>query len=117
MAKGDFKMKDIRFLHDYIKLGNFILPLECTLVQVLKAKREELSEIFVAYDTEYYFGRNQEHLGKFKLPEGEIIILLLKPVLSSYIITTIRSFTPDKFEYYKGLEGQDVRLVKSKPGW
>jgi len=110
-------MKEIRFQHDYIKFSNFFLPLECTLLQVLRAKREELSKIFVAYDTEYYFGKHQEGRGEFKLPEGEIMILLLKPILSSYIITTVRSYTPDKFEYYKGLEGQNVNVVKSRPGW
>lgn len=111
------KLKEIRFTHDYIKFGHYQLPVECTLVQVLKVKREELSDIFVTYDTEYFYGRHNEVLGKYQLPEGDLIILMLKPVSSSYLMTTVRSYTPDKFEYYKGLEGQNVRLVKSQRKW
>ena len=104
-------MKSIKFSHQYFKFGHHTLPFEATLLQCFKVHYNELSFHFKKYDT-----TNDEM--PFKLPKTKLIVLLLfvrneTDPFNFHVLTTIRRYTPGKWEYYKSLQGQRVRLERS----
>ena len=109
------KIPEIKFSHEYMKFEDIMLPFKAVLLQCFRIHKSELSNAFIAYDTTY-------DGGQYELPNTELIVLLLfvperevidDVVLDSFCFTTIRRFTPQKFRYYKSLEGKTVRVVRT----
>jgi len=69
------------------------------LLQVFRANSKELSHEFKCYDTHIVGG------GNYKIPSGEVLILLLQTVEKEELWTTIRRCTPSKYFWYKGITG------------
>lgn len=69
------------------------------LLEVLKAKTDELSDAFIRYDTETTDGKY------YNLPTGPVLVLII--MASSGIFTTIRRWTPQKEQYYRSLRGKE----------
>lgn len=79
------------------------------LVGLFRVKLEDLHWAFLSYDTDN---------GKYELPKkGEFLMLLfLKPsetlgVTDQNLFTTLRRYTPQKYEYYKKKVGLDFDVV------
>lgn len=98
-------MMEIKFSHDYFKFCEKKMPFVATLLQCMKTSKQELSEWFLVYDTSYEGGR-------YPIPEGQLIMMIFLDE-NGKLFTTIRSYNPDKWIYYKQLEGMDIRLVKT----
>lgn len=96
-------MKEIKFSHNYLKFIGKKLPLNVELLQCFKVHKKTLSESFITYDTTY-------ESGCYELPNTDLIVLLLW-IPDEFCFTTIRRFTPQKWDYYKNLEGEMVKLV------
>ena len=62
---------------------------------------------FIFYDTLYVDGMTQQH---YELPKTQLIILILFTD-SERVWTTIRRFTEEKYDYYKKLIGQEIKVV------
>ncbi len=90
-------MKKIKFSHDYDKLQG--MGHTSTLLQVLKVHYTDLSEYMLKYDAKIY---GSDEL--YPVPKGDLILLIFQSD-KNMIFTTIRRYTPSKFEYYKNLEG------------
>jgi hypothetical protein len=110
-------MKAIRFTHVYDKMleNEHNMPPETAfLIAAFRCKSKDLSEWFVDYNTNYYDPVKGETC-HCKLPEGDIIVLLLKSVFNdTYILwTTIRSWTPAKEKYYReaALKHEEFEIV------
>jgi hypothetical protein len=58
----------------------------------------------VEYDTAIIGG------GNYPLPSGKVLVLLLQAE-SGEVWTTIRRWTPDKEQYYRGLRGMRLAVV------
>lgn len=100
----------IKFSHQYEKTWSS-LPLDARLLQVLTADREELSEGFVRYDTEY---RDKENRPCFyPLPKGRLLVLVLMDT-AGFMFTTLRRWTKEKETYYRRMQGQTMRCVLSE---
>jgi hypothetical protein len=102
-------MHQIKFSEHYYKFGRIRkLPIVCTLLQCFKLHFNDLSDTFKIYDTCYFDG-------EYELPKTELIVLLLLNTdeMEPFVLTTIRRYTPSKWNYYKNLEGEQFRLVKS----
>lgn len=93
-------MPAIKFSHRYRKMPPD--PNPSRLLGVLVANRATLHSAFVEYDTAIIGG------GNYPLPSGKVLVLLLQAE-SGELWTTIRRWTPDKEQYYRGLRG--VRLA------
>lgn len=78
---------------------------ESTLLQVIPIDRSELTDSFYDYDTTYAIDFNE--VARYPLPKGKLLLLLLKSK-TGLLWTTIRSWNPDKEQYYKGLCGQRI---------
>jgi hypothetical protein len=107
----------IKFSNEYLKFGNLQLPIKCKLFQCFKIHYDELSRIFKNYDTRY-FADKKFTIKSYDLPKTELIVLLLamnidSPPYHVYLLTTIRRYTPRKWEYYKSREGKMFELVKA----
>jgi len=101
-------MNKIKFSHEYLKLPK-ALPFEAHLMQILKVNYNDLSEDFIMYDTEKVGG------GKYELPKTELILLILMTGDSENeptVFTTLRRYTPTKWEYYKTLVGKTLEMIK-----
>ncbi len=106
-------MKKIKFSHIYEKMPNYTdsPPRSAILLEVVKINSEELHQRFVEYDT-IYFDKEENNWCHYKLPKGEVLILILKSEFDGLIDlwTTIRRFTPQKYEYYKNLRGEEFEI-------
>lgn len=100
-------MKQIKFSHDYYKLpapyANVV-----RLLQVMRVDPKTLSKSFVEYDTEYPPGKQF-----YELPASECILLFFM-AHRNQLFTTIRRYTPEKWDYYSKSVGEDFTLVISK---
>lgn len=103
----------IKFSENYYKLP-LPMPFRATLMQCIKVHYKELSKTFIAYDTEYTNGN-------YELPKTDLILLILLTRICCqdandgiYAFTTIRRWTPEKWSFYKSLEGNDVGIVMSE---
>ncbi len=99
-------IREIKFTHNYSKFMDLKLPFNAELLQCFKIHYRDLSRDFKEYDTEL----NEFPYDYYKLPKTDLIVLLLRSGLR--IMTTIRRYTPEKWRYYKSLEGEPVRMVK-----
>ena len=82
---------NIKFSHRYKKFPSVFTPSK--LIQVIPLKREAMSKEFIEYDTAIVGG------GHYALEKGLYMVLLLKTD-NEELWTTIRRYTPRKFEYY-----------------
>ena len=99
------KPKILKFSYeDYFKFGNLPLPMDLKLLQCFRCHHNDLSDEFIDYDTRH--GN-----GNYKLPNTELIVLVLWVV--PFLMITCRRYTPRKFDYYKSLEGETLKLVKA----
>lgn len=96
------KFKKIRHHED------LILPVKARLLQCLKVHHKDLNRWFVDYDAHIPDSNTY-----YPIPETELIVLLFE-VSFNRIITTIRRYTPQKWEYYKGLEGEFIEFRHGK---
>jgi len=106
-------MPKIKFSHEYFKLQcGKSTPEKARLLEVFRDKTENLSTCFIEYDTMYY-DKKKHSLAYYKLPKGEVIILLFQNADPSdpFLFTTIRRYTPKKYEYYKKMRGKEFEVV------
>lgn len=99
-------MKQIKFSYLYEKMN--WQPKTAKLLQVLKVNYNDLSEGFVAYDTAFHEDYGMKY---YSLPKTDLILLILFDLEREIIWTTIRRFTPKKWEYYKGSESEVFDIV------
>ena len=96
------EMRDIKFSHgDYHKLRHIYVGEDIQLLEVFVGDSDKLSFSFVTYDTTYDENGDKHN---FILPKGKVIILLFMDISGS-LFTTIRRYTPKKYEYYHGSRG------------
>lgn len=110
---GDPKIK---FSHIYQKLmvfgGTGGSPVPCTrakLLQVLTVTIEELSKLFIDYDTDF---------NKYKLAYDTLYLMLIFQKPDGNIFTTLRPMSykfGDKRKYYQELVGKDFEVVIPAP--
>lgn len=102
-------MATIKFSHEYEKMLDDMEnhQYDTTLLEVFKTEFKDLSEGFKAYDTwikgEPMFNPNSY----YPLPKTMLIVLLLKT--DRFLWTTVRRWTKEKEEYYRGLRGKNVK--------
>ena len=104
-------MGTIRFSHEYCKMVNNEgkTPKTAIIMEVFKVKSEDLHPRFVEYNT-MYLNEKDLYLHECELPKGDLILLLLKS--DDKIWTTLRRYTPKKFEYYKNRRWTEDFLIK-----
>ena len=95
-------MPAIKFSHHYHKMPP--APDPSRLLEVLVANRATLHSAFVEYDTAIIGG------GNYALPDGKVLVLLLQAE-GGELWTTLRRWTPDKEQYYRGLRGTRLAVV------
>ena len=95
-------MKKIKFSHEYHKMPAYESP--SRLIQTIEIDRADLSHQFVDYDTLRMDGE------MYKLPKGKLIIILLLTE-SDELWTTIRRYTPSKWDYYHSCIGEWFEIV------
>jgi hypothetical protein len=107
------KLHEIRFSHQYLKFGAYELPANGKILQVFKVNYKELSREFINYDTRYY-DKPSESFKNYPLADTDHIFILIE-IGASKLVTTMRRWTPEKWRYYKNLEGKPVMLVEGRP--
>lgn len=90
----------IKFSHKYTKLltdsGEVVKSAK--LLQVIEIELDEMSKEFLAYDTDN---------GLYDLPKkGTFLMLIFQKSSGNHLFTTLRRFTPEKFNYYHRSIGQ-----------
>lgn len=103
-------MKKITFSHWYFKLTGIYVKdqkeKKARLLQILKIHYKDLSKYMIKYDAIYNV--NDEYI----LPKTELILLLFNAVTyRGGLFTTIRRYTPSKWDYYKNSEGEIFQVV------
>jgi len=103
-------MKTIKFSEVYEKFPDTNIS-QAILLEVLRVKSEDLHPRFIEYDT-IYFDKLANNWAYYKLPKGEVLILILKSASchAEELWTTIRRYTPQKYEYYKNLRGETFKI-------
>ena len=98
-------MSNIKFSHKYNKMQDIVNDKDkVLLLQSIKINFEELTEEFIEYDTSY-----KEIY--YPLPKTELILLLFKPKGKGKLFTTLRRYTPSKYEFYKSSQGKWFDVV------
>ena len=97
----------IKFNRNYYKFADKKLPFTAVLLQCFKVHYKDLSACFKAYDV-------TSDEGDYPLPKTDLIVLLLM-FDDKKLFTTIRRYTPRKWDYYKTREGETFELVSSRP--
>ena len=114
-------MKQIKFAHEYNKMLNNPfeeMPKRATLLEVFVKPSEELHPRFIEYDT-IYFNQEINNHEYYKLPQGQVMILLLKSKFVNGVMlwTTIRRFTPQKYMYYNKARLEEFEIVLTLKSW
>jgi len=104
----------IKFLEEYYKMLNNedgAIPKNAVLMEVFKVNKKDLHSRFIEYDT-FYFDKGEKNNAYYKLPKGEVLVLLLKTEFWNHdmVWTTIRRFTPKKYEYYNKNRWQTFKI-------
>ena len=106
----------IKFSQTYDKMLNNPFeetPKKAVLLEVFVKSSKELHPRFVEYDT-IYFNEKVNNSEYYKLPQGDVIILLLKSEFVNgevMLWTTIRRFTPEKYQYYNKARLNEFDIV------
>jgi len=111
-------MLKIKFSEEYSKMLNNRqgeAPRRAILLETFIAETEQLHPRFVEYDTSY-FDKKENNRAYYKLPKGKVIVLLLRTEFADEVMmwTTIRRYTPQKFEYYKKNRMEEFEIVINK---
>ena len=106
-------MKTIRFSHFYSKLNHAcedvaVPPKTAMLLEVFLVDSRDLHKRFIEYDTSY-FDKKEQTWKHYKLPTGRVLVLLFKSV--DLLFTTIRRYTPRKYDYYRNCRGELFNIV------
>ena len=82
-----------------------ILNMGTVLLHAFVIEADDIQIDFKNYDTIYFENKVQ----RYELPKGKVLVLLL---LSGGLMlwTTIRRYTPQKYDYYLGLIGESVNI-------
>ena len=85
------------------------------LLDVFKSHYRDLSNIFIAYDTEILATHDY-----YSLPKTDLLISLLHTD-NGQVFTTARRWTPQKEAYYRSLRGQEffieIATENEEKGW
>jgi len=102
-------MNKIKFSHTYNKFNRIDFNKEdiAILMQCFKIHHDELNSVFKNYDTAWSHGAVTEW---YELPKSDLIVLLFRHTATDTVFTTIRRYTPDKFEYYKFKQGDYFQI-------
>lgn len=101
MIDKNESIKTIKFSHRYKKMPVVLSP---TFLKGVRIKHyNDLTEEFIKLDTETVDGKF------YNLPKTKLLILDLWTEGDYW--HTVRRWTPQKEEYYRGLVGQEVRIV------
>src|SRR4030042_4739006 len=106
-------MKSIKFSDDYEKLPRDWVGSSATLFSVSRVdldvwKRRHPK--FFNYDTKF-----RGKLGNYQLNFKDALLLVFVPLgFGAAPFTTIRRFTPEKFEFYRGSVGEEFMLQKTE---
>lgn len=86
--------KTIEFSKEYTKL---FYQEEAVLIALFKTDRSKLNPMMLSWDTEYVEDGIKKH---YHIKEGPLIFLVF---LGNFNIpfTTVRTYTPKKYDYYK----------------
>ena len=84
----------------------FDLKRTLRLVDVHATDYETLSPSFIEYDTAYI--TDDARTVYYNLPKGELIILYL--VQDNIMMTTVRRYIVDKYNFYYDLIGKEVMI-------
>jgi len=111
MAKE--KIKTIRFSHYYEKFNHSCEgipnpPQYAKLLEVFLKHKDHLHPDFIDYDT-VYFDREKNKWEHYELPDDLLMILLFKS--DCFLFTTVRRFTPKKYEYYRENRGKLFKII------
>lgn len=111
-------MLKIKFSEEYSKMLNNRYgetPRKAVLLETFIAETEQLHPRFIEYDTSY-FDKKENNWAHYKLPKGKVIVLLLRTEFAGEVMmwTTIRRYTPQKFEYYKKNRMEEFEIVINK---
>jgi hypothetical protein len=106
-------LPEIKFSHAYLKFGAYELPIQGQILQVFKVNFSELGREFLNYDTRYY-DKSTESFQNYPLSKTDHIFILIE-IGAAKLVTTMRRWTPEKWKYYKALEGKQVMLVEGRP--
>lgn len=109
----EYTKNKIKFQNYYFKLGyqdrkpdpNTIVCKFANLIQVIRIKREELTESFIEYDTRFLGGN-------FQIPDSKELLLLIFLDAPFYkIFTTLRKCSKRKEKFYKDRVGQRFEIL------
>ena len=95
-------MEKIKFDHEYMKMPEGFKT--SAILEVFVANRSDLCPYFIEYDT-VICGE-----GNYQLPTGKLLVVLLQ-TWDFQLWTTIRRWTKEKEEYYRGLRGEFVECI------
>lgn len=98
----------IKFSKNYRKLEDYssgrVVKLQ--LLQIVKINSKEFSPEFIDYDTDKIFTIQKD--------TEYILLIFLKCnhrlIFETNLLTTLRTFSQDKWNYYKNLQGQNFRV-------
>lgn len=100
--------KTIEFNKEYTKL---FYQTEGVLIALFKTKLDKLSPMMLSWDTEY----NENGMRKHYHVKGPDLIFLVFLGNFNIPFTTLRSYTPKKFEYYKNAMRERFELKRETP--
>ena len=107
---GDIKMNEINFSHaGYLKFDGMELEYGLVLLEVFIKSKNEMSDEYVEYDTAYVEPNGTK--GNYDLPVGKQIVLLFRELRDGRLLTTIRRYTPKKYDYYMESRGKKFDVV------
>lgn len=99
--------KTIEFSHEFTKL---MYQQAAVLIAMYKTQKSKLSPTFLSYDTEYF----EKGIRKYYHIEQEELIFLIFLGEFNIPFTTIRSYTPKKFDYYKSALREKFILARRR---
>ena len=103
-------MVRIVFSHEYFKMPPCVQTRKTYLLGVTKIHYNNLPEGFITYDTLYSINDNILY---YPLPKTDLIILTLftDSDQSPRVWTTVRRFTPKKYQYYHDNIGKQFDIL------
>lgn len=78
------------------------------LLHVQRVHSKDLHDAFVNYDTRITDSKGTHF---YKIPEGPLLLLILKSRHKGQIVTTLRKWTPQKEDFYKLRVGDMFKVV------
>ena len=96
----------IKFSHTYSKIPEN--PDPSRLLETFVVERSDLHRCFVNYDTLIAQGG-----GNYSLPKSKLLVLLLLSE-GGQLWSTIRRYTPEKCEYYRGMRCKTFKIDVSE---